>query len=540
VSDLVSVLGRSHPLLLHLPIGMLVALVLIELLGLVRREPLPRAVVGPLVSLTALSAVVTAGTGWLLSREGYGGEVVTDHRNLGIAVAVASTLFALAHRAERVGAYRLLLLVAAGLLLPTGHLGASMTHGEGFLTEPLRRKEPARERPVAPPVKAPVEAPVEPPAERVEPELPPPEPLAALPSTYESEIAPIFETTCVKCHGEAKQKAKLALHTALGIQQGSLAGSVLVPGDLEGSEIWYRMSRPLDDEDHMPPEGKPQHSERDLRTIEAWILAGAPFEGRVELNVAAAAPADVEPELELEGPARVGAPDPAAVAALTRELVHVERLDRETGLLWVDFSAVAAATDDAFATRLLEPFAQHVAQLNLSRTGVGAATLELCARMPHLARLDLRATGVGDTELAALADHARLVELVLAQTALSDAAVDTLLALPALEHVFLWSSGIGPDGRARLARERPTLSVNDGQRPAAAVLEEEPEVELKRPLPAGESAALAPINASCPVSGSPVDPAFRVVHDGRVIGFCCPDCPGKFWDDPAAFAAKLE
>jgi mono/diheme cytochrome c family protein/YHS domain-containing protein len=524
---------------------MIVMLVLLEFFALARREALPRAVTVPLVSLTALSAVFAAVTGWLLSREGYSGETVVDHRNLGIGVAVASALFALAHRTERVGAYRLLLLVAAGLLLPTGHLGASMTHGRGFLTEPLRRTDPGAERRRPEPVESATDEP-EPATVASEPvadlDPPDPEPAAPLPSTYETVIAPIFAASCNACHGPDKQKGKLALHTAALIEKGGYGGPILAPGDLEGSELWYRVSRPMDDEDRMPPEGKPQLSAAALRQLEAWILAGAPFEGQVDLDAVPlpVGPPATTPEPATEQPARLDPPDGDALAALERELVHVERLDPKTGELWIDFSAIAAETDDELAVRLLEPLAGHVAHLNLSRTRVGAATIELCARMPRLARLDLRATTVGDAELAALAGHATLAELVLAQTALTDDALDSLLALPALRRVFLWRAGFSADGLARLAAERPLLSIVDGEAAPAAVLEEEPEITLKKPLPEGEPSALAPINATCPVSGSPVDAAFRVVHEGRVIGFCCPNCPKTFWDDPAAFAAKLE
>ncbi|MDZ4828772.1 MAG: YHS domain-containing protein, partial [Phycisphaerae bacterium] len=52
--------------------------------------------------------------------------------------------------------------------------------------------------------------------------------------------------------------------------------------------------------------------------------------------------------------------------------------------------------------------------------------------------------------------------------------------------------------------------------------------------------SLKPINAVCPVSGTPVDPRYTIVYEGKVIGFCCPNCPKKFWDDPKAFAEKLK
>lgn len=41
------------------------------------------------------------------------------------------------------------------------------------------------------------------------------------------------------------------------------------------------------------------------------------------------------------------------------------------------------------------------------------------------------------------------------------------------------------------------------------------------------------VNTTCPISGAPIDGRTTVTHDGNVVGFCCPGCPGQFkrWDD---------
>jgi YHS domain-containing protein len=42
------------------------------------------------------------------------------------------------------------------------------------------------------------------------------------------------------------------------------------------------------------------------------------------------------------------------------------------------------------------------------------------------------------------------------------------------------------------------------------------------------------------VTGSPVNPKYRVIYKGKVIGFCCPNCPKEFWTEPEKFESKLE
>ncbi len=532
MTGLSGIFGRLHPLVLHLPIGLLAALVLLELASISGRLEVSRRTMALLVTFTALSAVLAASTGWFLGEQGDHHPLVLDrHRVLGLSVAAGSVIFALLHAASRQGsrpgllrAYRAILFATALVLAPTGHFGATMTHGAGYL---LDRRQVS--------VSAPAEA------------IGTDDGEPAQRSTFELEIAPVFAANCTACHGDTKRKSKLSLAHVATIQAGGEGGPILVPGRPEESEILRRLRLPLDDEDHMPPEGKPQPGPDEISRIESWIRAGAPFEGRIDLGVLPG-PADSETgksDTAEQPEARPSRPDPAALAALALELVHVEELDAATSELWVDFAAIAPKTDDPLAARLLEPLREHVAHLSLARTRIGPATLALCARMPRLRRLDLRETPIGDAELASLGPHPALAELVLSQTAVTDATVDALLTLPALERVYLWKTSITPEGLARLSRERPGLGVDSAGTPDAAVLEVEPEIRLTsdRALPGSESGVgdpLAPINTKCPISGSPVNARYGVVYGGKVIGFCCPECPKQFWADPEAALAKIQ
>jgi hypothetical protein len=47
--------------------------------------------------------------------------------------------------------------------------------------------------------------------------------------------------------------------------------------------------------------------------------------------------------------------------------------------------------------------------------------------------------------------------------------------------------------------------------------------------PGSAAAAMGAINDTCPISGGPVNAEAGVVtHDGRRIGFCCPNCPARW------------
>lgn len=233
--------------------------------------------------------------------------------------------------------------------------------------------------------------------------------------------------------------------------------------------------------------------------------------------------------------ASVVAPQAAPVAA--SELVHVECLSRDSNLLWVDFAAIAPSTDDALVTRVLEPVQARVAELALARTSISDASLAFAARLPNLRRLDVRGTKVTAAGVVALSANSHLEELVLVQTSLSDAAVDPLLAMRGLKRVYLWRAGLSADAVARLRHERPSLHVDAGDAPGAARTEVEPAIELTSdaPIPGDPG---PPVNSACPVTGKPVEPKFKLVHDGRVIGFCCPNCPAEFSAHPEKYALR--
>ena len=555
--------GRLHPLVLHFPIGLVFAAFVLELCAL--RGIKTRPAQGPLLVLAALSAVVAASSGWILGHEdGYGGASFERHERLGIAVAVATTVAALLfRRAERsplvAGLYRVSLATALALLVPAGHLGATLTHGEDWLDGPRKRTAPAPSG-STPSASSSTSGDGETPNPVREPA-----PAAVLPDTYATVIEPILAAYCTNCHGSGKHKGDLRLHTREGLETGGESGPALVAGDPEASLLYARAALPLEHEDHMPPEGKAQPRADELAALAAWIRAGAPFTGHVELGLEVAPPAPraeeasaAEASAAEAGQAATGqgsapaavesaqapaAPPPELLAALDAAFVHHETLPGAEPALWIDVAAVATTFDGAAFARLVVPLAPWTVELALARAPLDDAALAALSSFARLGKLDLRATRVTTAGLASLRGHATLAELVLSQTALDDGALDVLLSLPALRKLTAWKSGLSSEALARLASERPELVVV-GAESAAAALESEGELAFSsdRPLPGYEDipADQRPINTKCPVSDSPVNPKYTVVHEGRVIGFCCPNCPGQFTAEPAKFAEKLK
>ena len=67
-----------------------------------------------------------------------------------------------------------------------------------------------------------------------------------------------------------------------GKVKGGKGGDAIKPGNSAESSILIRMALPLDDEEHMPPEGKPQIEADEIAIIKWWIDAGAKTDVKVK------------------------------------------------------------------------------------------------------------------------------------------------------------------------------------------------------------------------------------------------------------------
>lgn len=70
--------------------------------------------------------------------------------------------------------------------------------------------------------------------------------------TFDKDIKPLFEASCVNCHGERRQRAGLRLDSLQATLQGSDEGKVVEVGNSKDSLLVHSISQ-LDDETAMPP-----------------------------------------------------------------------------------------------------------------------------------------------------------------------------------------------------------------------------------------------------------------------------------------------
>ncbi|PHN06643.1 DUF1549 domain-containing protein [Flavilitoribacter nigricans] len=302
-------LGRLHPLMVHFPIGLLVGAFLLESWNRMRGR---KADYSGMVYIGAFTAVFSAGFGWLLqSSDDYGGNLVDQHQLTGFITAGLSllTAFLYARRpavSDRTG--YISLLVSCVSLSIAGHLGASLTHGEDYLSEVLPWSRGGEDNTAL----------LESFQAFAQSDSFPQDQLDQL----NLQVRAIFAHNCYKCHSTEKMKGELALDHEAGVFAGGENGAILVRGNADESDIIRRLELPRSHDDVMPPKGK-SLDQAEIDLIRLWIDQGAHWADE-ELKIFR------EAELALSKPALPETP--ADISHPVDKFVH--EYFAEQGLSW--------------------------------------------------------------------------------------------------------------------------------------------------------------------------------------------------------------
>ncbi|GAB4413334.1 MAG: chitobiase/beta-hexosaminidase C-terminal domain-containing protein [Bacteroidia bacterium] len=454
---LVQAFGRMHPLLLHLPIGLLVGAGALAWLPKIGDTTRPLRL---LLLLSSCSASLAALMGLLLSREsGYAGALLSWHKWAGVALSALIYALVLLHGrdAHARTAFHATLAATLVALVLAGHLGAGITHGEDFLLAPLR------------PAVAPVptdETPV-----------------------FEAVIVPVLEQKCYSCHNERKQKGGLLMTSEEGLLAGGEGGPLWQAGQSEASRLIQRLRLPPEHEEHMPPVGKPQVPEADIALLAAWIDAGADLRQTLaDLSPASPLAALVQSRLQQAAPAQARytfAPaDPALVRDLNTPFRRVGQLSAASPALAASFFVRQAYRPEDLSA--LVPVAEQVVSLNLTNMPVDDAALGAIARFVHLEKLLLNGSDLSGATLDTLRTCVHLHTLGLSSTQVGPEVVAQLTQLPALREVFAWNTRIRPEDLPALGRELPDVRFELGYIPADTEL-----LRLSPPLLVNDDQVLA-------------------------------------------------
>jgi len=431
-------LGRLHLALLHLPIGFFGVLTILEYLDSSKNGPRIGKACQIVLDFTVIVACISAVLGILLALSGgYDESLLNRHRWLGVLIAIFTFwLVVLRHWARNKSRsgfsipYHGALVATLILLLVTGNDGITLTHGSGYLSENMEASSNVEDGPLT----------------------------IDEADIYQDVINPIFAASCYECHGPDKQKGELRLDSYELAMLGGELDDTIVPGDLEASELVYRLHLEIDDDEHMPPEGKPQPTEGQEEILAWWIQTGAPSEGVVaelemsgEIESAIVAHLNNSGDEDTEFVEEVEIPR-APMKAWEDIQADVNALDQETNIailrVALDSPAVRVKSpfgddkidDDALAK--LSPLAENIIELEIGFSDVTNEGLAIVSTMPNLEKLYLQKTGISDDALTHLEGLNHLRYLNLYGTQITDTGLESLVDLPSLDSLFIWETNV--------------------------------------------------------------------------------------------------
>lgn len=441
-------IGRFHPVLVHLPIGILLLACFFQLLTIKRRFTILQPSIPVMFFWGMIGAVLSCISGYMLSLSGdYDGPLVTRHMWLGIFTAIASLVLYLLYKLS-IGE-RSAQIFSAGIIIIvtiTGHLGGSLTHGSDYLTEGLGSSE---QKDFA---------------------------LKPIPNIQEAVlytdiVKPLLQAKCNGCHGENKQKGKLRLDQPEFILKGGKDGRVMEPGKADESEMIGRMLLPMTDEDHMPPKEKPQLTASEISLIHWWINTGADFNKRVKelgstekikpvllaLQSGSGDPAKELADVPLEPVTKARDQD---IIRLKDAGVVVSPVAQNSNYLLVSFVTAGAKADSL--AKMLEPLKKQIVWLKLDDAAITDAAMIEIGKLTNLTRLQLSRTNITDKGLAALQDLQQLQSLNLVGTKVTGEGVLQIKKLKKLKYLYLYQTGVESGHWSLLQKEFPSVQLDSG------------------------------------------------------------------------------
>lgn len=418
------VFGRAHPLVLHFPIVLLLLAFVLELAVMYSKQPALKDIADWVLLIASLTTVIAALTGLFLSREqGYDGDEVYTHKWMGVICSFAGFLwygFRNQIRNNRA------VIIGTGfcisiLLFITGHKGAGLTHGNDFLLSPIKGNS---ETPVV---------------------------LLEDAVIYPHLVRPIIEQKCMNCHNSNKAKGELVMETEELLLKGGKNGKLWDTSATDFGLMMRRIHLPLENEEHMPPKGKPQLTDEEANVLYLWIKDGAGFTKKVtelpendSLRMIAATHFKSSDTDVYDFPAA----DKNIIAKLNTDYRVVTPIATGSPAIFVNFYGSPQFKKEQLKD--LEQIKNNIISLQLSKMPITDEDLKIIGGFSNLRTLNLSFTSIKGEGINYLTGLQNLKHLSLSGTTVSSNSLKPLAQLKKLQSIQVWNTPINQQDIASL------------------------------------------------------------------------------------------
>ncbi len=424
--QVVSWMGRWHPLILHFPIVLLLIAIYVNF----TKKRIPHL----LLTVTVLSTLITAISGFLLGLDSdQKGDLLFWHQWLGTGVAFIAVLWYWLdgkNYGQHIGVKGLHVVLVV-LIAFAGHYGGMITHGEDFL------------------------------AFKQEGEF---EKIPENPLIYKDIVARILKQNCVSCHNPNKQKGQFLMTSYEELLEGGETGKSFSVEHPKESELIRRLYLPEEDEEHMPPEGKKPLTAQEIKIFEEWAALGLSDTLRLNHLESTQPLAVLIKEMMAPDPMEKWAKLPkvqdSTILNLNSDYLTIKRKTGATEALTIN--VYEPPQYDSKLILGLQRIALNIVELDLSSLTLGDKEFELIGTFTNLENLEIDQTGINDTQIELLKNLSKLQLLKIFETDLGDKSIAVLKTLKSLRKLYVWDTGISAEALNELKTINPALLIEEG------------------------------------------------------------------------------
>ena len=428
LSDILTFLGRLHPMIVHLPLGFLILAFLFRILSHTGKYQHLKQAVSLVLLAGTIAAILACVFGYLLSLTGeYDRTLLRNHKWMGITLALVSFVFYLLSSGRWITIPdRIFTISFTGLVLLmvyTGHHGGMLTHGREYINLKILTKN-----------------------KRIKP--------ASMDQVYlyEDVVQPIFEARCGQCHGGGKNKGGLSMESINDLLTGGKSGPALVSGHALESELYKRITLSVSDEKFMPANGKPPLKSHEIDIIKWWIDHADRLEStklteikgndtirnKVAIVLGMAPSQENKEEVFTAQKINPNIPqifDSIAIENLRKKDWKVRIMMHQPAML--DLTKMASnASDIKDALADLKKLSGNIIWLNLAGDKLTEKDLAFLSDLGNLERLRLEGNPVSDELCNRLKDLNNLEVVNLNETKVSPIGLDLLKKSPSLKRIY--------------------------------------------------------------------------------------------------------
>ncbi len=399
--------GKLHPLVLHVPIGILVLFAMFHFLF---KNQINTETKKTFLLVLSFSAVMAALFGFFLGQEGYEKGQLDVHRNTGVIFSILTYLAFefYAYWSQNLIVSNAALITLLVLMSWVGHQGGTITHGEDFLSFSSKKES--------------VEA----------------------KTVFDSQIMPIFKEKCVSCHNDSKTKGGLNMSTIAKLLKGGKNGPIWKAGDLVHSKFLARAILPLENKEHMPPKGRNQLSPDEIKVLTNWVKEGALSNQKIS---------DLKPNsyfyflkkntAKTEKTYAFGSVSPDKIKSLSTPFLFLSPLSSSSPALKANF--FVKANFKLSELEKLKEISEQIVSIDLSKMPVGDEVFPILANFKNLEHLNLNQTNIKGIGIEKLSACKALESISMANTSVMIANIKPFLAKSKPLQLYLWSSTISPE-----------------------------------------------------------------------------------------------